>query len=100
MSTIPAASPDDVVILAGARTPQGKLLGQLAPLEAVDLGAHAIRAAVERSGVAPESVDRVVMGQVVLAGAGQNPARQAAIKAGLPWRTTAETVNKVTAGMP
>lgn len=95
MSAIPAASPDDVVILAGARTPQGKLLGQLASLEAVDLGAHAIRAAVERSGVSPEAVDRVVMGQVVLAGAGQNPARQASIKAGLPWATTAETVNKV-----
>lgn len=95
MSAIPAASPDDVVILAGARTPQGKLLGQLASLEAVDLGAHAIRAAVERSGVSPEAVDRVVMGQVVLAGAGQNPARQATIKAGLPWATTAEIVNKV-----
>ena len=95
MSNLPAPSPNDVVILAGARTPQGKLLGQLASLTAVDLGAHAIKNAVERAGVKPEDVQRVVLGQVILAGAGQNPARQTAIKAGLPWNVTAEIVNKV-----
>ncbi|MCQ9129180.1 acetyl-CoA C-acyltransferase, partial [Corynebacterium amycolatum] len=95
MSNLPAPSPNDVVILAGARTPQGKLLGQLAPLTSVELGAHAVKHAVQRSGVAPEEVQHVVLGQVILAGAGQNPARQVAIKAGLPWNTTAEIVNKV-----
>lgn len=88
-------SPDDVVILSGARTPQGKLLGALAPLTAVDLGAHAVRHAVERAGVDASDVEHLVLGQVILAGAGQNPARQTAIKAGLPWSTTAETINKV-----
>ena len=86
---------DDVVILAGARTPQGKMLGQLADLTSVDLGAHAVRAAVERAGIKPEDVGRVVLGQVILAGAGQNPARQTAIKAGLPWTVPAEIVAKV-----
>ena len=86
---------DDVVILAGARTPQGKMLGQLASMTSVDLGAHAVRAAVERAGIQPEDVGRVVLGQVILAGAGQNPARQTAIKAGLPWTTPAEIVSKV-----
>lgn len=95
MTVNPTPSPDDVVILAGARTPQGKMLGALAPLTAVDLGAHAVRHAVERAGIAPEDVQHVVMGQVILAGAGQNPARQTAIKAGLPWNVTAEIVNKV-----
>lgn len=95
MSNLPAPSPNDVVILAGARTPQGKLLGQLAPLTSVELGAHAVKHAVQRSGVAPEEVQHVVLGQVILAGAGQNPARQVAIKAGLPWNTAAEIVNKV-----
>ncbi|MDO5730737.1 acetyl-CoA C-acetyltransferase [Corynebacterium sphenisci] len=95
MSEFPTAADDDVVILAGARTPQGKMLGQLAALEAPELGAHAIRAAVERAGIAPEDVERVVLGQVILAGAGQNPARQAAVRAGLPWGVTAEIVNKV-----
>lgn len=95
MSVLPQPSPNDVVILAGARTPQGKMLGQLASLDSVALGAHAIKHAVERSGVSPEQVERVVLGQVILAGAGQNPARQAAIKAGLPWNVTAEIVNKV-----
>lgn len=95
MSNLPAPSPNDVVILAGARTPQGKLLGQLASLTSVDLGAHAVKHAVERAGIAPEDVNHVVLGQVILAGAGQNPARQVVIKAGLPWSTTAEIVNKV-----
>ncbi len=95
MSNLPAPSANDVVILAGARTPQGKLLGQLATLTSVELGAHAVKHAVQRSGVAPEEVQHVVLGQVILAGAGQNPARQVAIKAGLPWNNTAEIVNKV-----
>lgn len=85
----------EVVIVGGARTPQGRLLGQLAPLSAVDLGAHAIRAAVERAGVAAGAVDYVVMGQVILAGCGQNPAKQAAVAAGLGMNVPAETVNKV-----
>lgn len=90
MSSTPQA-----VILSGARTPQGKLLGQLAPLSAVQLGAHAVRAAVERAGLAPEQVEYVVMGQVVQAGAGQNPAKQTAVAAGLPMEVPAVTVNKV-----
>lgn len=86
---------DSVVILDGARTPQGKLLGNLASLSAVDLGAHAVRHAINRAGVRGDDIGYVIMGQVVQAGAGQNPARQSAIKAGLPWRIPAETVNKV-----
>lgn len=86
---------DPVVILAGARTPQGKLLGALASLTAVELGAHAIKNAVERSGVKTEEVGYVIMGQVIQAGAGQNPARQAAVKAGLPMNVPAETINKL-----
>ena len=94
MSNI-AQSPDDVVILGARRTPQGKLLGQLADLTAVDLGAAAIAAAVESAGVKPEDVQHVALGQVLLADAGQNPARQSAVKAGLPLSTGATTVNRV-----
>ena len=85
----------DIVIVNGARTPQGKLLGALAFLSAVDLGAHAIRHALERAGVAPEDVDHVYMGNVVQAGNGQNPAKQAAVAAGLPMNVPAMTLNKV-----
>ncbi|CAL8899959.1 acetyl-CoA acetyltransferase [Kocuria varians] len=85
----------DIVIVNGARTPQGKLLGALASLSAVDLGAHAIRHALERAGVAPEDVDHVYMGNVVQAGNGQNPAKQAAVAAGLPMNVPAMTLNKV-----
>ncbi|QOR70391.1 acetyl-CoA C-acyltransferase [Ruania alkalisoli] len=84
---------DDVVIVGAARTPQGKLRGQLAPLAATELGAIAIRGALE--GVPAEAVDTVIMGQVLQAGAGQNPARQAAIGAGIGWDAPANTVNKV-----
>lgn len=91
----PTPHADDVVILAGARTPQGRLLGSLASLSAVDLGAHAIRHAVERAGIEPGDVDHVILGQVLQAGAGQNPARQAALKAGLEQSVVAETINKV-----
>ncbi|QTX05122.1 acetyl-CoA C-acetyltransferase [Agromyces archimandritae] len=85
----------DVVILGGSRTPFGRLNGQLASLSAVELGAHAIRAALEQAKVSPDDVDQVVMGQVLQAGAGQGPARQAAIKAGIDWKTPAVTINKV-----
>ncbi|GAA3720487.1 acetyl-CoA C-acetyltransferase [Streptomyces tremellae] len=83
------------VIVAGARTPMGRLLGSLAPFSATDLGGFAIRAALERAGVGPEQVEYVIMGQVLQAGAGQLPARQAAVKAGIPMTVPALTVNKV-----
>ncbi|GAA2198957.1 acetyl-CoA C-acetyltransferase [Sinomonas flava] len=88
-------TPDDVVIVGAARTPQGKLLGQLAALSAVELGGAAISGALGRAKVAPEDVDAVVMGQVLQGGAGQNPARQSAVAAGIPLTAPAATVNKV-----
>jgi acetyl-CoA C-acetyltransferase len=86
-----------VYILGAARTPVGKLMGGLASLPATQLGAVAIRAAVERSGVSAESVDEVIMGQVIQAGAGQAPARQAGLAAGVPASANATTLNKVCA---
>jgi acetyl-CoA C-acetyltransferase len=83
------------VIVAGARTPMGRLLGSLKDFSAVDLGGVAIKAALERSGVAPEQVEYVIMGQVLQAGTGQITARQAAVKAGIPMSTPAVTINKV-----
>ncbi|UBU15164.1 acetyl-CoA C-acetyltransferase [Nonomuraea gerenzanensis] len=83
------------VIVAGARTPIGKLLGSLSGLQAVDLGGIAIKAALERAGVAPEAVEYVIMGQVLQAGAGQIPSRQAAVKAGIPMTVPSITINKV-----
>ncbi|MDT0195076.1 acetyl-CoA C-acetyltransferase [Arthrobacter sp. AB6] len=90
-------SPDntDVVILAAARTPQGRINGQLASFTAVELGARAIKAALEASGTDAADVDAVIMGQVLQAGAGQNPARQSSIGAGIGWDVPAVTVNKV-----
>jgi acetyl-CoA C-acetyltransferase len=85
----------DVFILSAARTPIGKFGGGLSTVPATDLGATAIRAAVERSGIAPERIDEAIMGQVIQAGAGQAPARQAALKAGLPEGVSATTINKV-----
>ena len=85
------------VILGTARTPIGKMGGGLSTLEATELGAHAIEAALERSGVEPEQVDHVVMGQVLQAGQGQIPSRQAQIKAGIPKEVSSETINKVCA---
>ncbi|MDX6503144.1 MAG: acetyl-CoA C-acetyltransferase [Gaiellaceae bacterium] len=85
------------VIVAAVRTPFGKLGGALAGYAATELGAVAIRAALERAGVAPDEPQYVVMGQVLQAGAGQAPARQAAIGAGLPKETPADTINKVCA---
>ena len=83
------------VIIAGARTPIGKLSGALATLKAVDLGAIAIAEALVRAGVDPAAVDYVVMGHVLQAGQGQDTARQAAVKAGIPMSTPETTVNKV-----
>jgi acetyl-CoA C-acetyltransferase len=85
----------EAVIVSAARTPVGKFQGTLTPLSASDLGAVAIRAAVERAGLDPASIDEVLMGNVVQAGQGQAPARQAAIKAGLPATVGATTVNKI-----
>ncbi|ACU39911.1 acetyl-CoA C-acetyltransferase [Actinosynnema mirum] len=83
------------VIVAGARTPMGRLLGSLKDFSAAQLGGVAIKAALERAGVAPEQVQYVIMGQVLTAGAGQIPARQAAVNAGIPMTVPALTINKV-----
>ncbi|MDI9960023.1 MULTISPECIES: acetyl-CoA C-acetyltransferase [unclassified Rhodococcus (in: high G+C Gram-positive bacteria)] len=83
------------VIVAGARTPMGRLLGSLKDLSGSDLGGIAIKGALDKSGVAPEHVDYVIMGQVLTAGAGQMPARQAAVAAGIPMNVPALTINKV-----
>jgi acetyl-CoA C-acetyltransferase len=85
------------VILGAARTPIGKLGGGLSSVDATELGATAIAAALERADVAPEQVDHVVMGQVLQAGQGQVPSRQAQIKAGIPKDVSSETINKVCA---
>src|SRR5918996_2016255 len=85
------------VILGAARTPVGKLGGGLSTLRAPDLGGIAIKAALERAEVAPEQVEHVVMGQVLQAGSGQIPSRQAQIKAGIPKEVSSETINKVCA---
>jgi acetyl-CoA C-acetyltransferase len=82
-------------IVAGARTPIGKMSGALAALSAAELGGLAIKAALERAGVSPEEVEHVLMGQVLLAGQGQVPARQAAVKAGIPLNVPAVNINKV-----
>lgn len=83
------------VIVSGARTPIGRLMGALSTVSAVDLGAHAIGAALAAAPLDPAAVDAVVMGHVVQAGAGPNPARQAAIRAGIPFSVPASTVNKL-----
>ncbi|MDJ0402167.1 acetyl-CoA C-acetyltransferase [Rhodococcus erythropolis] len=83
------------VIVAGARTPMGRLLGSLKDLSGSDLGGIAIKGALDKSGVAPEQVDYVIMGQVLTAGAGQMPARQASVAAGIPMNVPALSINKV-----
>jgi acetyl-CoA C-acetyltransferase len=83
------------VIVSGARTPMGRLQGSLKDFSGADLGGFAIKAALERAGVSPDQVQYVIMGQVLQAGAGQIPARQAAVKAGIPMTVPALTVNKV-----
>ena len=86
---------DPIVILSYARTPMGAMQGALADAQATDLGATAVKAAVERAGVSGDEIDRIYMGCVLPAGLGQAPARQAALKAGLPKSVQATTVNKV-----
>jgi len=83
------------VIISAVRTPVGKLLGALKSFKATDLGAIVVREAVKRAGIKPEDVDEVIMGCVIQAGLGQNPARQAALRGGLPDTVSAVTVNKV-----
>jgi acetyl-CoA C-acetyltransferase len=85
----------DPVIIGGARTGIGRLLGSLASFEAADLGGFAIKGALDRAGVIPDQVEYVIMGHVLQAGAGQITSRQAAVKAGIPMTTPATTVNKV-----
>src|SRR6476661_1937599 len=83
------------VIISAVRTPVGKFLGALKSFKATDLGAIVVREVVKRAGCKPEDVDEVIMGCVIQAGLGQNPARQAALRGGLPSTVAAVTVNKV-----
>ncbi|MDP3169337.1 MAG: acetyl-CoA C-acetyltransferase, partial [Polaromonas sp.] len=92
MSTTPT---DSIVILGAARTPMGGFQGDFASLSAHDLGGAAIKAAIERSGIAPEKVDEVLFGNCLMAGQGQAPARQAGFKGGLPASTGAVTLSKM-----
>src|SRR5207244_10344717 len=85
----------EAVVISAVRTPVGKFLGALKGLKATELGAIVVREAVKRAGVSPEDVDEVIMGCVIQAGLGQNPARQAALHGGLPNTVSAVTVNKV-----
>src|ERR1700688_1978786 len=85
----------ETVVLAAVRTPVGKFQGTLNPLSAVDLGACVVREVVRRAGIEPSQVDEVIMGNVVSAGLGQNPARQAALKGGLHNHVAPMTINKV-----
>ena len=85
----------DVVIVAAGRTGVGKFGGALAKIAAADLGAHVIKGVLARAGLNPDQVSEVIMGQVLTAGIGQNGARQASIRAGLPDRVPAMTINKV-----
>ncbi|MDQ1613525.1 MAG: acetyl-CoA C-acetyltransferase [Pyrinomonadaceae bacterium] len=85
----------EAVIISAARTPTGKFQGALKDFSATDLGALVVRESVRRAGVAVEDVDEVIMGNVVQAGVGQNPARQAALKGGIPFGVSAVTINKV-----
>ena len=86
---------EQAVILSAVRTPIGKFMGGLAPLTAPELGAKAIAEAMRRAGIEPNLVDEAIMGNVVQAGLGQNPARQAALRGGLDPRVAAMTINKV-----
>ena len=94
MSERPSERPVSVIV-AGARTPLGRLLGSLKDFSGSDLGGLAIKGALEKAGVRGDQVDYVIMGQVLTAGAGQIPARQAAVKAGIPMTVPALTINKV-----
>src|SRR5713101_7112726 len=92
---MPAYNENDVVIISGVRTPVGKFQGSLTELSAVQLGAIAVREAVKRAQVDPKQVDECIMGNVISAGLGQNPARQAALNGGLAPEVGAMTINKV-----
>lgn len=92
---MPSSQSDPIVIVSAVRSPLGRFLGDLAPMQAHALGAHVIRAALDRAHLAPEKIDEVLMGCVLPAGQGQAPARQAARGAGLPDATGATTINKV-----
>src|SRR5438093_11416528 len=85
----------EIVIISAVRTPIGKFQGMLKPMSATQLGALVVKAVVERAGLAPEQIDEVIMGNVVQAGLGQNPARQAALRGGLTADVAAMTINKV-----
>ena len=89
------SDPGSIVITSVARTPMGGMLGELAPLSAPQLGASAIRAAVERSGLKPEAIEEVIFGCCLIAGLGQAPARQAARGAGLPDSAGATQISKM-----
>jgi acetyl-CoA C-acetyltransferase len=86
---------NEVVIVSAARTPVGSFLGSLAALPGHELGAHAIKAAVERAGLAPADVNEVILGQVLQAAQGQGPARQASVKAGVPYDSPAWSINQI-----
>ena len=86
---------EDIVIASAARTPIGAFNGGLSPLPAHDLGEVAIRAALDRAAVAADEVDEVILGQILTAAAGQNPARQAAVNAGIPVERTALGINQL-----
>src|SRR3569832_2196681 len=86
---------DDVVIVAAMRTAVGKFGGSLAKIAAADLGAHVIKGLLAKTGIKPDMISEVIMGQVLTAGVGQNPARQASIRSGLPDMVPAYTINKV-----
>jgi acetyl-CoA C-acetyltransferase len=92
---MPASAISDAVILSAVRTPVGKFQGGLSPLSAPQLGAKVVAEVVRRAGVEPQAVDEVIMGNVIQAGLGQNPARQAALGGGLDVRVAAMTINKV-----
>src|SRR5438045_3335236 len=86
---------DDVVIVAALRTPVGKFGGTLAKIAAADLGAQVIKALLQKTGIGPDQISEVILGQVLTAGVGQNPARQALIKSGISNKVPAMTINKV-----
>ena len=88
-------STDPTVIVAGSRTPMGRMSGSLKGFSGSDLGGFAIKGALDKAGVNPQDVDYVIMGQVLYAGEGQIPARQAAVKAGIPMTVPALSINKV-----
>lgn len=95
MQTVSEVNMSDAVIVSAVRTPVGKFMGSLKGFKATELGSMVVRAAIERAGLEANEIDEVIMGNVISAGLGQNPARQAAINAGLPPSVSALTINKV-----